>query len=150
MAPHGKRTREHGVAAPNVEPRVREAASARTSALVGAGALAAYLLLAPSVPGDKDSGELTLVLAFDGAAHPTGYPLYTLLGHAFAKFMHALGANLAYAANAWSAVGGAFAIAFLHALAARLVPPSMPRHGAARFALSLLPVALFALNPVWT
>lgn len=120
------------------------------SAAVGAAAFLAYMLLAPSVPGDKDSGELTLVLAFDGTAHPTGYPLYTVLGHAFTRLVHVLGMDLRHAANAWSALGAALAMAFLHALSGRLVPPATRWNARGRFALTLLPVALFALNPVWT
>jgi hypothetical protein len=39
-----------------------------------------YLALVPPVSGDKDSAEFTIVLALLGVAHPTGYPLFTLLG----------------------------------------------------------------------
>ena len=43
--------------------------------------LAAYLsTLAPDVTF-TDSGELAAVAATLGVAHPTGYPLFTLLGH---------------------------------------------------------------------
>lgn len=133
------------------EEETRSPSSVPAGASVAAGgfALVAYLLLAPPVAGDKDSGELTLVLAVNGAAHPTGYPLYTLLGHAFVRALHASGASWAYAANAWSALGGAIAIALLHALASRLVPAA-GRSGAQRVVLGLLPVALFVANPVWT
>ncbi|MFN8176934.1 MAG: DUF2723 domain-containing protein [bacterium] len=120
------------------------------SAAIGAAALVAYLLLAPSAPGDKDSGEFTLVLALDGVAHPTGYPLYTLLGHWFTRGLHALGCGFPYAANAWSALGGALAIAFFHALSVRLAPVSARASRRGLFALALLPLGLFALNPVWT
>ena len=47
---------------------------------------------APPVPGDKDSGEFTLVLATFGLARTrTGYPLYTFAGHVFVSALHALG-----------------------------------------------------------
>ena len=36
--------------------------------------------VAPDV-GFTDSGELAAVCTTLGVAHPTGYPLYTLLGH---------------------------------------------------------------------
>lgn len=112
-------------------------------------ALAVYLVQAPPVSGDKDASEFTLVLALHGVAHPTGYPLYTLLGHFFVLAVHGLGATWAYAANAWSAVGGAVAVFFLHRLGVRLGsaggldPRSVPW-------VALLPVGLFAFNPMWT
>ncbi|MBK9304576.1 MAG: DUF2723 domain-containing protein [bacterium] len=115
------------------------------SLLAGIGALALYLLLAPPAVGDKDAAEFTLVLAARGVAHPTGYPLYTLFGHPFVSLLHACGVSWAYAANAWSALGGAVAIALLHRLARQL---TAGRPGGAL--LSWLPVLLFGLNPVWT
>lgn len=124
----------------------REPLSWRSSLLAGALALAAYLVLAPSVTGDKDAAEFTLVLGTGGVAHPSGYPLYTLLGHPFVKMLHALGATWAYAANAWSALGGALAIMLLHRLSRRL----LPHEGSAAGVEAWLPVLLFAFNPVWT
>jgi len=116
-----------------------------SSLLAGAGAFALYLLLAPPAVGDKDAAEFTLVLAARGVAHPTGYPLYTLLGHPFVTLLHACGIGWAYAANAWSALGGAVAVAFLHRLALGLLAGA--RGGRL---LAWLPVALFGLNPIWT
>ena len=113
-------------------------------------ALAVYLLLSPPVSGDKDSPEFTLVLALNGVAHPTGYPIYTLLGHLFVRIVHALGATWAYAANAWAALGGGVAMYFLHRLSVSLVPDRTPLGRRGRFLLGLLPVALFAFNPIWT
>src|SRR5262245_31331470 len=121
--------------------------AARWSVLPGLAALVLYLALTPDVSGDKDGSEFTLVLAFGGAAHPTGYPLYTLLGHGFASVAHGLGASWPWAANAWSAVGGAVAVALLHALCAALAPESLTRRRATRFCAALAPTALFALNP---
>jgi dolichyl-phosphate-mannose-protein mannosyltransferase len=52
-------------------------------AFAGLAVLAVYLrTLAPTVVGG-DSGELVTVAATLGVAHPPGYPLYTLLAHAF-------------------------------------------------------------------
>src|SRR5678816_1654196 len=102
------------------------------SVLVGIAALVVYLLFAPPVSGDKDASEFTLVLATGGVAHPTGYPLYTLIGYVFVHALHAIGASWSYAANAWSAVGGALAIGFLHALSARLIPAGVT-NGARRW-----------------
>lgn len=118
----------------------------RSSLLAGAIALVAYLVLAPTVTGDKDAAEFTLVLGAGGVAHPSGYPLYTLLGHPFAKLLHAVGATWAYAANAWSALGGALAILLLHRLSRRL----LPHEGSAAGVEAWLPVLLFAFNPIWT
>jgi transmembrane protein TMEM260 (protein O-mannosyltransferase) len=120
------------------------------SVAVGAAALALYLTLAPPVSGDQDASELTLALAFGGVPHPTGYPLYAMTGHLFCLALHRLGATWSYGANAWSAVGGGVAIAFLHAAAARLVPREARLGRVGRFAWALLPAALFALDPVWT
>jgi hypothetical protein len=112
--------------------------------------LVVYLIQCPTVSGDKDSAEFTLVLALNGVAHPTGYPIYTLLGHLFVRAFHALGATWAYAANAWTALGGGAAIYFLHRLAISLPLPSPRLDRRASFLLALLPVGLFAFNPIWT
>lgn len=119
---------------------------------IGAGlaALLTYLWLAPYVAGDGDSSELTLALARNGVAHPPGYPLYVLAGHAFVVALHAAGATWAFAANAWSALGAAMAIGCMHALCVRLVPSEAPLSARARGALALIPVTLFGINPVWT
>jgi hypothetical protein len=120
------------------------------SLAVALAVLAVYLFQAPPVSGDKDSAEFTLVLALNGVAHPTGYPIYTLLGHLFVRFVHGLGATWSYAANAWSALGGAAAMFFLHRLGLALIPPAAPAGRGARFLLALLPVAFMAFDPIWT
>jgi hypothetical protein len=93
---------------------------------VGLGALLAYLWLAPHVAGDGDSSELTIALVRNGVPHPTGYPLWVLLGHAFVATLHRLGVSWDYAANAWSALGGSAAIALMFFLAGRLIPRACP------------------------
>ena len=120
-----------------------------TSFAVGAIFLALYLAWAPTASGDRDSSEFTVVLATLGLAHPTGYPIYTVLGHGFVWILHTCGATWAWAANAWSALGGAVAMGLWHAFGARLlrregVAP-LPAAGAA-----LLPAVAFGLNPAWT
>lgn len=120
-----------------------------TSLAVGVAFLAAYLVWAPATSGDKDSSEFTVVLATLGLAHPTGYAFYTLLGHAFVTALHTCGAGWAWAANAWSAVGGAVALGLWHAFGVRL----LRREGVGRASaavVALLPAAAFGLNPVWT
>ena len=92
------------------------------SAGVAAAAFIAYLALAPGVASEGDGGELTLALALGGVPHPTGYPIYVLLGRVFCATLHAAGISYWYAANAWSAAGAALAVFFLHALASRLGP----------------------------
>ena len=118
------------------------------SACVGIAFGALYLWLAPPVSGNKDAAEFTLVLALAGVSHPTGYPLYTLLGHGFVSLLHALGASWGYAANAWSAIGAAVAMALFHALACRIVPAGMAARRP-RFLFALLATAVAGLNPVW-
>ena len=119
------------------------------SCAVGGAFLLAYLALSPTVSGPGDSSEFTAVLATLGLAHPTGYAIYTLLGHGFVVALHALGATWPWAANAWSALGGAVAITLWHALAARLL--ARAGTGGVRGAgLALLPALAFGLNPAWT
>jgi hypothetical protein len=121
------------------------------SAAVAAAALALYLVLAPPVSGEGDSGEFTLALATGGLAHPSGYPLYTIAGHLFCRALHAFSVSWEYAANAWSALGAALAIFFLHRLAlklARRAAPAAP--GWSHDLAALVPVVLFGLDPIWT
>lgn len=57
--------------------------------------------LAPSVTPQGDAGELITVAYTLGVAHPPGYPLYTLLAHAFTKFPWN---SVAWRVNLFSAV----------------------------------------------
>ena len=126
--------------------------AARPWAWSAAIAVVAFLFhawAAGEVAGDKDSSEFTLVIARLGIPHPTGYPLYTLLGHGFGRALHALGVGWPRAASLWSALGGAIAIGALHAIAARLLARAGVRRGAAAI-VALAPVLLFGANPVWT
>jgi hypothetical protein len=116
---------------------------------VGAGFLAIYLAWAPRAAGGGDSSEFVVVLGTLGLAHPTGYPVYTLLGHIFVRTLHLAGADWAWAANAWSALGGAAALGLLHALGGRLLTRDGLRAGPAT-AVALLPAVAVGLNPVWT
>ena len=134
---------------PSRPTSVASAPPAWISLAVGGLFLVVYLVMSPRASGAGDSSEFTVVLATLGLAHPTGYPLYTLIGHAFVVALHALGAGWAWAANAWSALGGAVAVGLWHALGARL----LRREGAGRQSaalVALLPAAAFGLNPVWT
>ena len=121
--------------------------------IAGFGMLVLAIALLPASPGQGDGAEFTLALAFGGLPHPTGYPLYVLLGHLFVKLLHAMGASFVVAANAWSAVGAALALAGFTRLGLELirvtsVQSSRPLSPALPFA-ALIPAALLALNPVW-
>jgi len=108
----------------------------------GVMALAAFLLymrtLGPSVTCIFcDSLEFQLVTYRLGIAHPTGYPLYTLLGKLFTILP--LG-DVAYRVNLMSAFFGALTVALLY-LTMRL---------ALRFRLpAVLGALVFALSPVF-
>lgn len=125
-------------APPEAAPRV----PAAWSAAVGAAAFALAAAFAPAFPGDGDAGEFTLALALRGVPHPTGYPLYTLCGHAWAALLHALGLSWAHAANLWSAAGAGVAVGAVHALATRLAPAAAPLDARGRALLALAPAAL--------
>ncbi|NOT32872.1 MAG: DUF2723 domain-containing protein [Candidatus Eisenbacteria bacterium] len=121
-------------------------------------ALAIAVLLLPGAPGMGDSAELTMALALAGIAHPTGYPLYVMVGHLFVNAAHTLGASWVLAANLWSAVGaavaaGAFARLVQHVAAACQEETSRsgrPPHSAAACAVAIaFPVAALMLHPVW-
>ena len=115
---------------------------------VAAAAFVAYALLCPAVSGMGDGSEFTLVLATNGVAHPTGYPLYTLFGHAFGALLHSAGVSWPLAANLWSAFGAAVAVGFLFALAHRLTRTIPDADAPTRFVAALIPVALFAFQPI--
>ena len=69
-----------------------------------------YLLtLTPSICAG-DSGELTTAIYNLGAAHPPGYPLYTILGKIFTYVPLN---DIAYRVNLLSAFFGAFTVTFL-------------------------------------
>ena len=86
------------------------------------------LTLAPSVVTIfDDSLEFQLVTHQLGIAHPTGYPLYTLLGKLFTLLPMG---NVAYRVNWFSAVCGAATVALSYLL---IVQMSMPRRRSAAF-----------------
>lgn len=104
--------------------------------------LAALLLyvvtLAPTVATVfDDSLEFQVVLPSLGIAHPTGYPLYTLLGWLWSR---APVGDLAYRVNLLSALAGAATIGVLFLVARRL--------GSSRLAAAVVSV-VFALSTIW-
>lgn len=92
--------------------------------------LALYIsTLAPSVVTIfDDSLEFQLVTYQLGIAHPTGYPLYTLLGKLFT--LMPVG-NVAYRVNLMSAVFGAAAVTLLYLLILQVALPKKALHPAA-------------------
>lgn len=108
------------------EVRMDESGAQGSSRLIAAGlfiaSLALYLgTLAPSVVTlFDDSLEFQLVTYQLGIAHPTGYPLYTLLGKLF-TFLPV--GNVAYRVNLMSAVFGAATVALVYRLIWQLVDP---------------------------
>ncbi|HTM57928.1 MAG TPA: DUF2723 domain-containing protein [Candidatus Udaeobacter sp.] len=130
---------------------------AERSALVAAAvaSFALSLALLPHSPGMGDSAELTLALALAGIAHPTGYPLYTLVGHFFVRLAHATGASWIVAANLWSALGAAVAagacVRVLQHVAAAIEHSGGDGRArrAARGIAIAIPFLLLLFNPVW-
>jgi hypothetical protein len=84
-----------------------------------------------------DSGELATVSYTLGIAHPTGYPLYTLISYFFAHLPGEPIRNL----NLLSAIFSVAAVALVHLTARRVTNNA---------ALSIITAALFAFSPtVW-
>lgn len=102
-------------------------------------ALALYVAtLAPSVATVfDDSLEFQVVLPSLGIAHPTGYPLYTLLGWLISRLPVG---DLAYRVNVLSALAGAATVGFVFLTARRL--------GSGRLPAAVMS-AVFALSVVW-
>lgn len=91
--------------------------------LLFAASLALYLTtVAPGVL-PADSGELQLVAAELGVAHPPGFPLYTLLAHAFTRLTPG---NPALGANLFSALAGAVTLLLVYLAALRLTGRPIP------------------------
>jgi 4-amino-4-deoxy-L-arabinose transferase-like glycosyltransferase len=83
--------------------------------LVGLVALSVYLRTLASGIVFGDGSELTTAAYLGGVAHPTGYPLYTMLGYLCTHFLPI--GSIAYRMNLISAFAGAGAVAVLYLLA---------------------------------
>lgn len=96
--------------------------------LIGLGltfaALALYLrTLAPGLlPGD--AGEFQFTAPTLGLPHPTGYPLYTILGWAWSHLVPYR--DYAWRMNAFSALWGAAAVGLLYLVATRFLVAALP------------------------
>ncbi len=95
--------------------------------------LFAFLLyvrtLAPGVLGG-DSGEFQFAAWLGGFVHPTGYPLYLMLGFLWSHVLPLH--DPAWRINLFSAVCGAFAVALIVPLAGGIVDRAVARPGAPR------------------
>jgi len=114
------------------------------SLAVGLGALAVYLPAVARGPLEADAGEFQFVPYLAGIAHPTGYPLYNLLGWAWSHLL-TLG-SVAYRMNLLSAAFAALAVGLTCRLVLALVPRAplwQAWPGAAVVALA------FALTPTF-
>lgn len=90
-----------------------------------------------------DSLEFQVVLPTFGIAHPTGYPLYTLLGGLWSRVLLPVG-DWAWRTNLFSAVAGAATVGLVSALALRLTQKEQTRWPAA-----VVAALLFGLGATW-
>jgi len=99
-------------------------ADAAISALLGLAAFALYVrTLAPGVLGG-DSGELQFAVSLGGVSHPSGYPLYHMLGWLWSRLLP--WGDAARRVNLLSALWGGVAIALVYLLVARLLRSAAP------------------------
>jgi hypothetical protein len=92
-----------------------------------------------------DSLEFQLVAPTFGIAHPTGYPLYVLLGGLWSRVLFPVG-NWAWRMNLFSALAAATTVALVYALACRLTT----LHAGKPNPWAGLAAALtFGLGPIW-
>ncbi len=112
---------------------------------------ASYLLLysltaAPSlVELFDDSLEFQLVGPTFGIAHPTGYPLYSLLGGLWSRVIFPFG-NWAWRMNLFSALCAATTVLLVFLLARRLITDAL---GQPNLWAALATTLAFGLGPVW-
>ncbi len=91
---------------------------------LGLGSFVLYVItLAPSVLF-ADAGEFQFVPYILGIAHPTGYPLYLLLGWAWSHVLPI--GDVAYRMNLFSALWAALAVGLSYPLALRVVRRGAP------------------------
>jgi len=93
-------------------------------AVAGAAFLMYLCCLAPTVTYGGDCGELIAASYRLGIAHPTGYPLYCLLGRLFATLIPF--GEIGWRYNLFSAVAGAATAGMVCATVLRILPSSRP------------------------
>ena len=106
-------------APPRAIARVRERVSAADLAAVGAFAVSLVVYVRTLLPGVSfgDWAEAEMIPSRLGILHPTGYPLYSLIGTLFSLIPVG---SVAYRANLLSAVAAAGAVAVMVLIAVRL------------------------------
>jgi hypothetical protein len=117
---------------------------------LGGAAFALYTAtLAPTVLAG-DGGEFQFVPYLLGVAHPTGYPLYTLLGWAWSHLLPV--GDVAYRMNLFSATAAALAVVLVYPTAGHLLRQVLPAlaHGIRRL-VAVWAAMTFALTPtLWS
>lgn len=120
------------------------------SGIIGVGAFLLYFnTLAPGLLGG-DSGEFQFAAWLGGFAHPTGYPLYLLLGYLWTHLVPV--GDPAWRMNLFSAVWGGVAVAIVYLLAMQTVriaatPPGLPVWTLRM--ISAFAASLFAVTPTF-
>ena len=106
-------------APPRAIERVRERVSAADLAAAGAFAVSLVVYVRTLLPGVSfgDWAEAEMIPSRLGILHPTGYPLYSLIGTLFSLIPVG---SVAYRANLLSAVAAAGAVAVMVLIAVRL------------------------------
>jgi hypothetical protein len=107
-------------AAPNADSPASRESPAWANDMWAAGfvALVAYVVtLCPTIYTD-DCGEITTAVATGGVMHPTGYPLYTMVGWLFVHLIRA--GEPAWRLGLLSSVCGALAVVLVHRLCRRI------------------------------
>ncbi len=118
--------------------------------LLGGAAFVLYArTLAPTILAG-DPGEFQFASYLLGVAHPTGYPLYSLLGWAWSHLLPV--GDVAYRMNLFSAFWAALAVGLLyptsHSLVRQALPGLAPRPAVRRL-LAVLAAATFAVTPTF-
>jgi hypothetical protein len=126
----------------------RRLLAAAPAVLLSGAAFTLYVsTLAPTVLVG-DGGEFQFVPYLLGVAHPTGYPLYCLLGWAWSHLLPV--GDVAYRMNLFSAIWAALAVGLLHPttrLLLRRTAPALPSlvHGL----IAILAASFFAVTPTF-
>ena len=116
--------------------------------LLGGSAFALYAqTLAPTVLAG-DGGEFQFAPYLLGVAHPTGYPLYLLLGWAWSHLLPV--GDVAYRMNLFSAFWAAMAVGLLYPTVRALLRQAIPDlRPASQRLIAILAAAFFAVTPTF-
>lgn len=137
------------------EPHRPRLARADLLLALAAGLLAGVVYWRTAAPGvlAGDSGELQFAAWLAGLSHPTGYPLYLILGWLWSHGLDALGlASPARAMTLLSVLFGALAVALTYLLAIALLAQSRPGGrsvGPVERSAALLAALTFAFTPTF-